>query len=70
MKFGLKYSFTFPNSVKLNNISNLLLSGFGVGGAFAGVFDNPKCASVMIGVGLIAKGLATFSTDNHHVDDN
>ena len=63
MKIGLKYTFNFPNSTKLNNLANLLRGGFGAGGACATVFDNPKLGAVMLGVGLLAKGLATFSAD-------
>lgn len=64
MKLGLKYSLSFPSSTKLTNLANLILSGFGVGGAFVGMFESPRVASVMIGIGLFIKGLATLSTDS------
>ncbi len=63
MKIGLQYTL-HPNATKLNNIANLLLSGFGAGGAFATAFDNPKVGSIMIGLGLLIKGLATFTTND------
>lgn len=66
MKIGLKYTF-HPNSRKLNSIADLLLSGFGAGGAFTSAFDNPKIGAIMIAVGLLIKGLVTFTTDQEDI---
>jgi len=63
MKIGLKYTF-HPNSTRMNNLANLLLSGFGAGGSFAAAFDNPKIGGVMVAIGLLIKGIATFTTDD------
>lgn len=63
MKIGLKYTFR-PNSTKLNNIANLLLTGFGAGGAFTSAFDNPKIGSIMVAIGLLIKGIVTFTADD------
>ena len=63
MKIGLKYTF-HPNATKLNHMANLLLSGFGTGGALATVFENPKIGSVLVGLGLLMKGLVTFTAEN------
>lgn len=62
MKIGLKYTFK-PNAKKLNNLANLLLGGFGAGGAFASTYSCPKIGSVLIAVGLIIKGIVTFTAD-------
>lgn len=48
----------------MNNLANLLLSGFGAGGSFAAAFDNPKIGGVMVAIGLLIKGIVTFTTDD------
>ena len=61
MKIGLKYTF-YPNAAKADKFADLLLGGFGVGGAFTSQFSHTS-SIIMLGLGLIVKGLVTFTAD-------
>ena len=52
-----------PNNTKINNFADLLLGGFGAGGAYMHAFHNPHVGSFMISAGLIIKGLAALTSE-------